>query len=60
VTAIYEPFPQEVSDKIAAMLSLQKLKQRLKLFFKVEDLHIACPKNLGIGTYRRLSYSWRQ
>ena len=49
VTAIYEPFePQEVSDKIAQMLSSPEIKAEVKIIFQtVEDLHIACPKNLG-------------
>ena len=49
VTAIYEPFtPQEVSDKIAEMLSSIEIKAEVKIIFQtVEDLHIACPKNLG-------------
>jgi amidophosphoribosyltransferase len=49
VTAIYEPFtPQEVSDKIAEMLSSPEIKAEVKIIFQtVEDLHIACPKNLG-------------
>ncbi|MDI6032304.1 amidophosphoribosyltransferase [Flavobacterium sp. LB2P84] len=49
VTAIYEPFqPQEVSDKIAQMLSSPEIKAEVKIIFQtVEDLHVACPKNLG-------------
>jgi len=49
VTAIYEPFtPQEVSDKIAEMLSSPDINAEVKIIFQtVEDLHIACPKNLG-------------
>ncbi|SHM81237.1 amidophosphoribosyltransferase [Flavobacterium xinjiangense] len=49
VTAIYEPFhPQEVSDKIAEMLSSPEINAEVKIIFQtVEDLHIACPKNLG-------------
>jgi amidophosphoribosyltransferase len=49
VTAIYDPFtPQEVSDKIAEMLSSPEIKAEVKIIFQtVEDLHIACPKNLG-------------
>ncbi|MBG6186607.1 amidophosphoribosyltransferase [Flavobacterium sp. CAN_S2] len=49
VTAIYEPFqPQEISDKIAQMLSSPEIKAEVKIIFQtVEDLHIACPKNLG-------------
>ena len=49
VTEIYAPFqPQEVSDKIAEMLSSENIKAEVKIIFqKVENLHIACPKNLG-------------
>ena len=49
VTAIYAPFEaQEVSDKIAEMLSSPEIKAEVKIIFQtVEDLHIACPKNLG-------------
>ena len=49
VTAIYAPFePQEVSDKIAQMLTSDDVKATVKIIFQtVENLHIACPKNLG-------------
>jgi len=49
VTAIYEPFTsQEISDKIAEMLSSSDINAEVKIIFQtVEDLHIACPKNLG-------------
>jgi amidophosphoribosyltransferase len=49
VTEIYAPFqPQEVSDKIAQLLSTPEIKAEVKIIFQtVEDLHIACPKNLG-------------
>jgi amidophosphoribosyltransferase len=49
VTAIYAPFtPEEVSDKIAEMLSSPEINAEVKIIFQtVEDLHIACPKNLG-------------
>nr|WP_315156445.1 amidophosphoribosyltransferase [uncultured Flavobacterium sp.] len=49
VTAIYAPFsPQEVSDKIAEMLSSTEINAEVKIIFQtVENLHIACPKNLG-------------
>jgi amidophosphoribosyltransferase len=49
VTAIYAPFaPQEVSDKIAELLSSPEINAEVKIIFQtVEDLHIACPKNLG-------------
>ncbi|HWR93811.1 MAG TPA: hypothetical protein VN192_01260 [Flavobacterium sp.] len=49
VTEIYEPFhPQEISDKIAEMLSSEEINAEVKIIFQtVENLHIACPKNLG-------------
>jgi len=49
VTEIYAPFePQEVSDKIAVMLSSEDIKAEVKIIFQtVENLHTACPKNLG-------------
>jgi amidophosphoribosyltransferase len=49
VTAIYAPFTaQEVSDKIAEMLSSPEINAEVKIIFQtVEDLHTACPKNLG-------------
>jgi amidophosphoribosyltransferase len=49
VTEIYAPFePQEVSDKIAEMLGSPEVKAKIKIIFQtVENLHIACPKNLG-------------
>jgi amidophosphoribosyltransferase len=49
VIEIYKPFePQEISDKIATMLSSAEIKANVKIIFQsIEDLHIACPKNLG-------------
>jgi amidophosphoribosyltransferase len=49
VTAIYAPFTsEEISDKIAEMLSSPEINAEVKIIFQtVEDLHIACPKNLG-------------
>ena len=49
VKEIYAPFePQEVSDKIAEMLGSPEVKAKIKIIFQtVENLHIACPKNLG-------------
>jgi amidophosphoribosyltransferase len=49
VTEIYAPFqPQEVSDKIAVMLTDDCVNAEVKIIFQtVENLHIACPKNLG-------------
>ncbi len=49
VKEIYEPFSNEqISDKIAEMLSEESVKAEVKLIFQtVENLHKACPKNLG-------------
>ncbi|MGK4566665.1 amidophosphoribosyltransferase [Flavobacterium sp. 3HN19-14] len=49
VNEIYAPFhPQEISDKIAEMLSSPEINAEVKIIFQtVEDLHKACPKNLG-------------
>ena len=49
VTEIYKPFlPQEISDKIASMLSAKELNAEVKIIFQsIENLHLACPKNLG-------------
>lgn len=49
VKEIYAPFTdQEISDKIAEMLTPEDTKAAVKIIYQtVEDLHIACPKNLG-------------
>jgi amidophosphoribosyltransferase len=49
VTEIYAPFePQEVSNKIAQLLSTPEINAEVKIIFQtVENLHISCPKNLG-------------
>ena len=49
VKEIYEPFTDEqISDKIAAMLCLSEIKAEVKIIYQtVENLHVACPKNLG-------------
>jgi amidophosphoribosyltransferase len=49
VKEIYEPFTDEqISDKMAEMLTSKEVKAEVKIIFqKVEDLHKACPKNLG-------------
>lgn len=46
---IYAPFTdQEISDKIAEMLTPEDTKAEVKIIYQtVEDLHKACPKNLG-------------
>jgi len=49
VTEIYAPFePQEISDKIAQMLTSEEVNAEVKIIFQtVDNLHMACPKNLG-------------
>ncbi|WP_289664179.1 amidophosphoribosyltransferase [Flavobacterium panacagri] len=49
VTEIYDQFTdEEISDKIAEMLSSPEINAEVKIIFQtVEDLHKACPKNLG-------------
>jgi amidophosphoribosyltransferase len=49
VTEIYAPFKaQEISDKIAQMLTSESVKAEVNIIFQtVENLHLACPKNLG-------------
>ena len=49
VKEIYAPFnPQQISDKIAELLSEDGIKAEVKIIFQpIENLHIACPKNLG-------------
>ena len=49
VTEIYKPFTdQEISDKIAVLLTSEDIKANVKIIFQtVENLHKACPKNLG-------------
>lgn len=49
VKEIYEPFSDEqISDKIAELLSPPDLKAEIKVIYqRVENLHKACPKNLG-------------
>lgn len=49
VKEIYAPFTDEqISDKIAELVSPDDLKAELKVIFQsVENLHKACPENLG-------------
>lgn len=49
VKEIYAPFSdQEISDKIADLLSDDTVKAEIKIIFQtVDSLHQACPKNLG-------------
>lgn len=49
VKEIYAPFTdQEISDKIATMLTSSSVNAEVKIIFQtVENLHTACPENLG-------------
>ncbi|MGM0392092.1 MAG: amidophosphoribosyltransferase [Bacteroidota bacterium] len=49
VTEIYAPFKdQEISDKIAELLSEPEVETEVHVIYQtVENLHKACPKNLG-------------
>lgn len=49
VKEIYNPFTDtEISNKIAQMLHPDDIKAEVKIIFQtVDDLHVACPKNLG-------------
>ncbi len=49
VTEIYKPFTdQEISDKIAQLLTSEDINAEVKIIFQtVDNLHLACPKNLG-------------
>ena len=49
VKDLYAPFTDEqISDKIAQIISQEGVSTKVKLIFQsVDDLHKACPKNLG-------------
>lgn len=49
VTEIYAPFTeQQISDKISQLLCSEEIKAEVKIIFQtVENLHKACPNNLG-------------
>lgn len=49
VKEIYEPFTdQQISDKIAELLSEPEIETEVKVIYQtVDNLHKACPKNLG-------------
>ena len=49
VKEIYDPFSdQQISDKISDLLKDDSIKAEVKIIFQpVENLHKACPKNLG-------------
>lgn len=49
VKDIYAPFTEEeISDKIAQMLTTKDIKAKVQIVFQqIEDLHKACPNNLG-------------
>lgn len=49
VKKLYAPFTdEEISDKISQIISNENINAKVKLIFQsVDDLHKACPKNLG-------------
>jgi amidophosphoribosyltransferase len=49
VKELYAPFTdQQISDKISEILTDESIKSEVKIIFQsVDDLHKACPKNLG-------------
>jgi amidophosphoribosyltransferase len=49
VKEIYAPFaPQEISDKIAELLTPKEMKAEVKILYQsIEDLHESCPNNKG-------------
>jgi len=49
VKSLYDPFTDEqLSDKIAEIMSNKSIKSKVKVIFQtVDNLHKACPKNLG-------------
>ena len=49
VKELYAPFTdEEISDKISEMLTSKSVNAQVKIIFQnVENLHRACPKNLG-------------
>lgn len=49
VTEIYSSFSDiEISNKIAQLLTSEDIKAEVKIIFQsVDNLHVACPKNLG-------------
>ena len=49
VKDFYEPFtPEEISKKISQLLSSENIKAEVEIIYQtIENLHEACPKNLG-------------
>jgi len=49
VKKLYDPFTdEEISDKIAEIISEENIQANVKIIFQsVDNLHKACPKNLG-------------
>ena len=49
VKELYAPFTdEEISDKISEIISEDNINAKVKVIFQsVDDLHKACPKNLG-------------
>ena len=49
VKSIYKPFKaSEISEKISEMLTPENVRAKVEIIYQtIEDLHIACPENLG-------------
>ena len=49
VKSIYKPFKaSEISEKIAEILTPENVRAKVEIIYQtIEDLHIACPENLG-------------
>ncbi|MDT0647371.1 amidophosphoribosyltransferase [Zunongwangia sp. F260] len=49
VKEVYDPFTNEqISDKISELISEPTVKAKVKVIYQtVDNLHLACPKNLG-------------
>ena len=49
VKSIYKPFKaSEISEKIAEILTPKNVQAKVEIIYQtIEDLHIACPENLG-------------
>jgi amidophosphoribosyltransferase len=49
VRQLYKPFTtQEISDKIAALITPPDIKTPVQVIYQtIENLHAACPSNLG-------------
>jgi len=49
VKSIYKPFKaSEISEKIGEILTTENVRAKVEIIYQtIEDLHIACPENLG-------------